>query len=201
MTKRPLYRPWLDGIVEARLTKRDQAFLAFGKAMAAWAGIEAGLYGWFEHLTGLDLHQAKPIYYSATNFKSRLDLIRAAIAGVQAEKGEIDFIEEAMKLAQPCNSFRNKLAHGEFTIDGLVIQGKHASRAAAREEAISQVHLRHYALCFEEFASVLLYAREVAEGFIDEDHEPGLMLGDLTARVQNLRREMQEGAQQISNNA
>ncbi|MBR0768477.1 hypothetical protein JQ590_09540 [Bradyrhizobium diazoefficiens] len=174
------------------MTKQDQAFLAFGKAMAAWARIEMGFYGWFEHVTGLDLRQAKPIYYSATSFKSRLDLIRAAMDGVIVDETEVIFLQEAFKLAQRCNSFRNKLAHGEFTIDGLVIQGKHVDRTIARAEAISLDHLAAYTVAFNEFSGLLFQARDVAENFFDDEPDDLVTLEDLAQRLVNLRREMAE---------
>ncbi len=58
------------------------------------------------------MRQAKPIYYSATNFKSRLDLLRAAMDGVRLERAEEMFIKAAMDVVIRYNSFRNKLAHG-----------------------------------------------------------------------------------------
>jgi len=78
----------------------------------AWARIEVGFYAWFEHITAFDMRQAKPIYYSATNFKSRLDLLRAAMDGVRLERAEEMFIKAAMDVVIRYNSFRNKLAHG-----------------------------------------------------------------------------------------
>ena len=105
-----------------RLAERNNAIFLFGKAMVAWARLESGFYGWFEHATLLDMRQAKPLYYSATNFKARLDLLRAAISGTKLEAAEQEFIKAAIKLSIEYNTVRNKLAHGEMTIDGLVIE-------------------------------------------------------------------------------
>jgi hypothetical protein len=105
--------------------------------MAAWARIEVGFYTWFEPITPFDMRQAKPIYYSATSFKSRLDLLRAALDGIQLDRKEETFIRAAMAVVIGYNSFRNKLAHGEFTFDGLLIEGKHVDRRRARRSHLS----------------------------------------------------------------
>jgi hypothetical protein len=112
--------------------------------MAAWARIEVGFYTWFEPITPFDMRQAKPIYYSATSFKSRLDLLRAALDGIQLDRNEETFIRAAMAVVIGYNSFRNKLAHGEFTFDGLLIEGKHVDRRRARAEAISAEQLQRF---------------------------------------------------------
>jgi hypothetical protein len=169
------------------LSDKDKTLLAFGHAMAAWARIEVGFYTWFEHITAFDLHQAKPIYYSATSFKSRMDLIRAAMVGVTLERGEGAFINAAISLAIGYNSFRNKLAHGEFTFDGLLVEGKHVDRKRARAEAISEKELLRFANLADDFAELLNRSRDVALGFDDED-EPSITLEQFTDRVKALPR-------------
>lgn len=106
----------------SELSEKDKSFLAFGKAMAAWASLESGFYAWFEHVTMLDTRIATPLYYSASNFKSRLDMLRAAMQSFQIEDEELKFIKEAIKRAIDYSGFRNKLAHGEFTLEGLIIE-------------------------------------------------------------------------------
>jgi hypothetical protein len=154
----------IEELLSLRLRDSDKALLAFGKAMAAWARIEIGFYGWFEHIGDFDLRQAKPIYYSATNFKSRMDLIRAAMDGVTLEIDEEKFIKAAMAVAIKYNSFRNKLAHGEFTFDGLLVEGKHVDRRKARAEAITAEELQAFAGSANEFSAILFTARNIALG-------------------------------------
>jgi hypothetical protein len=176
-------------LLSLRITDTDKTLLAFGKAMAAWARIEVGFYTWFEHITAFDLRQAKPVYYSATNFKSRMDMIRGAIEGVTLETDEAEFIRAAMDLAVRYNSFRNKLAHGEFTFDGLLVEGKHVDRRKARAEAISEKELNTFANIANEFAEILYKARDLALGFSDEN-EPDLTVNQCTRRVKALPREV-----------
>jgi hypothetical protein len=180
----------IEALMAAR-AERDQAYLAFGKAMAAWAMVEVGFYIWFEHIADLNTPQAKPIYYAATAFKARLDLIRGAIDGNELPAAERTFIDEAMKLANPYSAFRNKLAHGEFTIDGLIIEGKHADRRRALAEAISPVELKTFTERFNAFADLLYRGRDLALGF--EDHDDGeLTLEGCTARIVDMRRELND---------
>src|SRR5258708_31729701 len=152
-----------------KLSERDNAFLSFGKAMAAWPLLESALYVWFEHATLLDMKQAKPIYYSATNFKSRLDLLRAAIRSNAMELDELEFIKSAIKLAIDYNSFRNKLAHGEFTVEGLIIESKHIDRKLAKESAVKRKDLDVASTNFRALADLMWAARDVALGFNELD--------------------------------
>jgi hypothetical protein len=175
--------------VTYREEDREKAYLAFGKAMAAWAKVEVGFYVWFEHISDIDLRQAKPIYYSATSFKSRMDLVRGAIEGHAPTSDEQIFIDQAMKLAIPYNSFRNKLAHGEFTLDGLIIEGKHVDRKQARAKAISLVELSKFTVRFNEFADLLFRARELALGFEDHDDDQA-SLGRYAARMSEMFKEV-----------
>lgn len=99
--------------------------------MAAWAKLEKGFYAWFEHITLLDMRQAQPLYFAPTSFKARTNLIRAALKSNQLESDEQKFIEKALGRADQYNSFRNKLAHGEFTIEGLLIESKELDYKAA----------------------------------------------------------------------
>jgi hypothetical protein len=177
----------LSELLELPMHNTDRTLLAFGRAMAAWARIEVGFYSWFEHITAFDMRQAKPIYYSATNFKSRLDLIRAAMDGVRLEPDEEMFIKAAMDVVIRYNSFRNKLAHGEFTFDGLLIESKHVDRKRARAEAISAEQLQRFAALATEFATILYRAYDLAFGHSDDDDEL-TTLEQCTERVKTLPR-------------
>jgi hypothetical protein len=157
-----------------KLSDRDKAFLLFGKAMAAWAALEMSFYIWFEHAMLLDMRQAKPLYYAATNFKARLDLLRAAISSTKLEKEEQAFIEAAIKKAIKYSSFRNKLAHGEFTLEGLLIESKHADYKAARSSAITQREIETAARNFSKLAELIADARDYAIGLRDMLEEDSL---------------------------
>jgi hypothetical protein len=139
----------------SELSEKDKSFLAFGRAMAAWASLESGLYAWFEHVTLLDTRKATPLYYSATNFKSRLDLLRAAMQSFQIEDDELKFLTAAIKRAVEYNGFRNKLAHGEFTFEGLIIESKHPDRKIARDTAIDRSGLDIAAQNFRALAELM----------------------------------------------
>jgi hypothetical protein len=177
----------LNELLNLPMHNTDRTLLAFGRAMAAWARIEVGFYTWFEHITAFDMRQAKPIYYSATNFKSRLDLLRAAMDGVRLERAEEMFIKAAMDVVIRYNSFRNKLAHGEFTFDGLLIEGKHVDRRRARAEAISAEQLQRFAALATEFSTVLYRAYDLALG-VSEDEDELTTLEECTERVKALPR-------------
>ena len=170
-----------------QISERDRAFLAFGKAMAAWASLEKGLYGWFEHITLIDMRQAQRLYFTATSFKAGTDLIRAAQDVYHVEDDENEFLKAALGVATHYSSFRNKLAHGEFTFEGLIIESKHADRSAAEKNAITHPQLEKAAACFQELATLLWKARDIALGFMPED-EPEASLEKCTEEVADLPR-------------
>jgi hypothetical protein len=174
------------------LSNQDQAFLLFGRAMAAWAKVERAFYAWFEHITLLDMRQAQPLYYAVTNFRSRMDLISAGLAFVKLDcKEEEEFIGKAIKLARNYSSFRNRLAHGEFTIDGLIVEGRTVDRAEARKNAISHEQLRAAANNFQTLADLLWQARDL--GLMGEiEDEPDASLSGCIQRLRDLPRRADE---------
>jgi hypothetical protein len=153
--------------------------------MAAWAAIEKGLYVWFENAAPLDMKVAKPLFYSGTGFQSRLGLLKAAVNSSGLEDGARSFIEAAMKRAASYSVFRNRLAHGEFTMDGLIIEGKHHEHKAARDEAITQKMLSVAATNFQALADLLWKARDLDLGF-EFDDEPEASLESCLQQVKEL---------------
>jgi hypothetical protein len=150
-------------------SERDKAFLLFGRAMAAWAKLEKGFYAWFEHITLLDMKLGQPLYFAPTSFMARTNLIRAALKSNQLEPAERAFIEKALGCAGQYNSFRNKLAHGEFTVEGLLIESKEPDYKAAKQVAVTQKEMAIAANNFQALADLLWKARDTALGFILED--------------------------------
>jgi hypothetical protein len=144
------------------LSEKDNAFLSYGKAMANWASLERAVYEWFQHITLLDAKQAKPIFYSVTNTKTRFALVRAALSANQLDRDERIFVEKALNRAGEYSSFRNKLAHGEFTFEGIIIEGKHHDRAKATETGITREQVDRAASRFRELADLLYDAYDIA---------------------------------------
>jgi hypothetical protein len=169
------------------MSDKDRALLQFGKTMAAWANLEKAFYGWFEHLTSLDTRQAQPLYFTPTSFKARIDLLRAAMTAFYLKDNEKIFIEKALGLAVHYSGFRNKLAHGEFTFEGVIIESRHADRKAARERGIAQEQLKNAANVFQELTNILWKARDIAIGMEIED-EPDASLETCAQQVDELPR-------------
>jgi hypothetical protein len=152
------------------LAEVDKTFLAFGKAMAAWALIERALYNWFEHLTLLDANLAKSIYFSAKSTPNRLDMIRAALDTLELDENEQAFIAEAVNVVGKYSSFRNKLAHGEFTFDGEIVETKHTIRKT-KGEAINREELRVASQNFFELTNLLNTALGFVQGYPESEDE------------------------------
>ena len=162
-------------IRENGIASKDAAFLAFGKAMAAWARIERGFYLWFEHITLLDYQKCNPLYYSVQTFRGRMDLLKAALSCNTIEKDELKFIETAMKVVLPYVSIRNQLAHGEFTLDGLVVDSRVVGREKRLQSVVSLEKLTMFTQEAETLARLMAEARDFALGFESPDeHDASL---------------------------
>jgi hypothetical protein len=111
--------------------------------------------------------------------------LRAAVNSSGLEAQPRAFIEAAIKRATSYNSFRNRLAHGEFTMDGLIIEGKHHEHQVAREDAITPEMMGIAAMNFRALADFLWKARDVDLGFEFED-EPDLSLESCLLQVNEL---------------
>ena len=172
-------------LINLPIGNSKRTFLAFGRAMAAWARLERGFYSWFERITGLESAQARPLYFSATGFNARVKLIRAALEGVELPSNEEAFIKAAMKLANGYNPFRNKLAHGEFTFDGLIVEGKYADRKRARDEAVSGTLMEKFAKIVDEIAGVLSQANYLVD-FAPEDDDELRTIEQCTKRLETI---------------
>ena len=127
----------------------------------------------------------RSLFYSATSFQSRLGLLRAAVNSSGLEADARSFIEAAMKRAASYSAFRNRLAHGEFTMDGLIIEGKHHEHKVARDGAITPRMLSVAATNFRSLADLLWKARDPDLGFDFED-EPEASLRTYLQRANEL---------------
>jgi hypothetical protein len=145
--------------------EKDKIFLSFGKTMALWALLERSLYEWFQHITLLDGKIAKPLYFSAKSTSNRLEILRATLKSTSLDEAERVFIEEAIKLVQNYSSFRNKLAHGEFTFEGQVIESKHHDRKKAIEKSISQEAIEIAGRNFSSLTLIIREAHDLAIGY------------------------------------
>jgi len=160
----------MPNIPKGKLGTRDKTFLAFGKAMAEWALLERALYDWFEHLTLLSEPRAKAIYFAAKNTSNRLDLLRAAIGTSGIEADAQNFITEAIKRVVNYSTFRNKLAHGEFTFEGQIIESK-LPRKTAREKAVTKEQLEIAIGNLTILTTAIRSALDFAKGMSETEEE------------------------------
>jgi hypothetical protein len=155
--------------------RERHGFTSVWKSDGAWADLEKALYGWFEHVTLLDTRKAQPIYFAPNGFRARADMLRAAIDNFGLEAFEEKFVSKALGLAIHYSAFRNKLAHGEFTIEGLIVESGQPDRRRAREEAITQEQLKSATQRFQASADLLWKARDLGIGMtFDDDPDASL---------------------------
>ncbi|KIZ36975.1 hypothetical protein OO17_24125 [Rhodopseudomonas palustris] len=126
MRKRP------DGV-----SRKDTAYLAFGKAMANWALLE--LFHWFQRVTFLKLPQARRVFYANKNFAARAEMLREVLPESGLEAPEVAVIEAVVKRAAGFCTFRNSLAHGEVTFEGIVDPRYEYEEALARGYAVADI--------------------------------------------------------------
>jgi hypothetical protein len=95
-----------------------------GKAMAAWADVEDGLFEWFKRCTGMDERLARAVFYSARSFEGRRDMLVAAIPFSPCDEKTRTGIRLCVKRAGQYVEFRNRIGHGHiiFTYENGVPQ-------------------------------------------------------------------------------
>ena len=165
---------------------RDRTLLTYGKALGKWAEIEKALYDWFRYATLLDDRPARAIFYSATAFRGRLDMLDALVDLEQLEAADIEFLEAASKKCIQYSGFRNKLAHGAFSFDGTqILQGKHPYKIA-RENALALDDLVIAASNFENLADAIQAALFISQGADPPEEEPLSSLEKCLAQVRTL---------------
>jgi hypothetical protein len=152
----------------------ERTLLEYGKAMSEWSRIERALFHWFAHVTLLDDEPARRIFYSTTGFRGRADMLSAVVSLNKLEANETELIKVALKRAVQWSAFRNKLAHGEFSLDRQnIVQGK-LSPHIARSQAISFEHLKRAQSNFRQLSEALYAGLELAFGPYDGDQDDPL---------------------------
>jgi hypothetical protein len=101
-------------VVEAQRT----FYQAFGLTMASWARLESCMFYWFMNAIEKPEDVARAVFFSAKNFTGRRDMFNAAIPHSSFDNDIRAFLKAASKKARQYAEFRNRVAHGEPTIDG-----------------------------------------------------------------------------------
>ncbi len=109
MTKTPL----------DELSEIDRFYHTFGKALAQWAELEYYLSLLFACAADLTFQVAEAIFYSGRSFRSRADLLAAALTHSKLNPAWTDFVEGVLLKAVGYEGFRNQLAHRTFHPNAL----------------------------------------------------------------------------------
>jgi hypothetical protein len=134
----------------------------FGRTLAAWSGIEEGLFEWFKACTGLQEQLARTIYYSVRSFIGRRDLLVAALALSRFDERTRNAIHLCTKRARTYSEFRNRIAHGHIVFDHgqvppqhVFMQGRTMS-GPEHDPAVTIAELTIAAENFEKLGELLL---------------------------------------------
>jgi hypothetical protein len=86
---------------------------AYGLAMASWARLEGALVYWLMATTGMEERLARAIFFSASGFGARHDMLTASIPFSPLDGDVRLFLKTACSKSRKYSGFRNRLAHNE----------------------------------------------------------------------------------------
>jgi hypothetical protein len=81
--------------------------------MEAWGRLEGALFDWFMWVTKMEEQIARAIYFSATSFNGRREMLQAVPPLSSLDEPTEAFVKAAIKKAGQYASFRNRVTHGE----------------------------------------------------------------------------------------
>jgi hypothetical protein len=88
-------------------------YVTYGRAMAAWAGLESALCSLFVRLTDTRLALGTAVFYSAKSFRGKAEMIGACVEHVRMVPAGKHFLEKVVGVASTYSQTRNSLAHDE----------------------------------------------------------------------------------------
>lgn len=146
----------------------DEFYSNYGRAMSAWADIEAGLCALFvQAIDPLNETQvnAEGIFYSARSFNGRADMLKAASKSKLLSQAQRQMTRAACKLAVDYNKFRSKLAHRVTVQTHWIISDKiethlrEGSDTYGKEGELPSItieHLKNATVHFDALSFVIL---------------------------------------------
>lgn len=93
------------------LDAREQFHQVIGAAMASWARVEDAMLSWFISNTEMNEAMARAVFYSATGFQGRADMIKATLRVATLAPVHTQFLKHGVKRARAYATFRNRIAH------------------------------------------------------------------------------------------
>ena len=85
--------------------------LAYGRALAAWAGVEGALFSWFHALTDIDVEMASAVFFSSRSLLGRHDMLQAAIRATPEPSADVELFHKMLKRARQFSVAKNILSH------------------------------------------------------------------------------------------
>lgn len=89
----------------------DEFMLAYGRALAAWAGIEYQLFLWFYAITGMAPDMAGAVFFSMRSFSAKHDLLKTTASRASLSQEDIGIFINMLNISSNYSSARNSLAH------------------------------------------------------------------------------------------
>jgi hypothetical protein len=87
--------------------------LELGKVIHTWSQLEYEFASAFRALTGLRRPISENLFYSGRNFRTRADLVRAALKKPKCSRETAKLIRAALSVADKYSAFRNAVAHDQ----------------------------------------------------------------------------------------
>lgn len=143
------------------LNRETRFTFFFGRAALAWAYVEHTMFDWFTELTGLKEEMARSIFFSASSYRARSQMLRAVLQTPPDGVDERDAacLQALIKRADAYSQTRNNIAHGfsrrsSDEIERIVV----AQARGTPESEIDTNQLMHVANNFADLSELFLDA-------------------------------------------
>lgn len=144
--------------------------MAVGRVVARWAHLEFTFGGLFYRVTGLTENQAKHIFHSGRNWRTKRDMLEAAIQQTPGPPGLTAARMALLDRAEDYSGFRNAVAHDALHISPIWFDRKKTMRELVirphissldpvyDEKGIERVHLENAATNIHLLTGVVSHA-------------------------------------------
>lgn len=116
----------------------DRFYAALGRVIARWAHLEHTFGALFYRITGLTENQARHMFHSGRNWRTKRDLLEAAIHQTPGRPGVKSARMTLLDRAEDYSAFRNAVAHDALHISPVWFQrGKSLRELVIRPQVAS----------------------------------------------------------------
>jgi hypothetical protein len=166
----------------------EPLWLALGRAVMYWAAVEHQLGVWLARIARVEDQAANDIFFALGNFRSRLDVLKAAATHSKMSPKHRELFDAVAKKVDAWSKFRNSFVHG-MALEArdplgiptqMIVEGSGEINREKLARGITAKMLEQASVNFVRLTNILMDA----EGIINSRKTK--QLPELLARVEQL---------------